>query len=71
MRKRANNKIIRRLIEYVKDDLDCIDGEVIRASKRHVKPREKQIDDYTNHIEFLLKGIKSEFKFNKKTENEY
>ena len=63
---RANNKQIRKLITYVKDDLDSINGEIISAGKKHIKPREDKIGIYMNNIEFLLKGIKSEFKFEKK-----
>lgn len=64
---RANNKMIRTLITYVKDDLDSINCEMISASKKHIKPRESRIDDYIKNIEFLLKGIKNEFKFQKET----
>ena len=63
---RANNRQIRRLITYVKDDLDSIDGEMITASKRHIKPREDKIGIYMNNIELLLRGIKNEFRFEKK-----
>lgn len=63
---RANNKIIRQLITYVKDDLDLINCEIVNANKKHIKPKERNIDTCMNHIESLLKGIKNEFKFEKK-----
>ena len=62
---RANNKQIRKLITYVQDDLGSIDGEIVKASKKHIKPREKNIVQHIESIEFLLKAIKSEFKFQK------
>lgn len=62
---RANNKQIRKLITYVQDDLGSIDGEITKASKKHIKPREKRIVQHIENIEFLLKAIKSEFKFQK------
>ena len=66
-RSRANNKMIRTLITYVKDDLDSIDCEMTSAGKKHIKPRENIVNDYIENIEFLLKGIKNEFKFKKET----
>lgn len=62
---RANNKQIRKLITYVQDDLGSIDGEIVTASKKHLKPKEKNIVQHIENIEILLKAIKSEFKFQK------
>ena len=62
---RANNKQIRKLITYVQDDLGSIDSEITKAGKKHTKPREKSIVQHIENIEFLLKAIKSEFKFKK------
>ena len=67
MKQRANNKMIKKLITYVKDDLDSVNGEIAMASKKHLKPRENRINAYMGHIEFLLKGIKNEFKFQKES----
>ena len=65
---RANNKQIRMLMSYVIDDLKGIDEELHTASRKHFKPRKDRIDSYASHIESLMKGIKCELKFEKRTE---
>lgn len=62
---RANNKEIRKLLSYVKDDIDSIDSELVRASKKHLKPSEQRIDQYVDNINFKLKCIKYDLKFKK------
>lgn len=68
-RLRANNKEIRKLISYAKDELDSIDEHLRFVAKKHVKPNERSIDDCMSRIGFLLKGIKSELKFGKGKQN--
>lgn len=62
---RANNKEIRKLLSYVKDDIDSIDNELVRASKKHLKPNEQRIDQYVDNINLKLKCIKYDLKFKK------
>ena len=62
---RANNKEIRKLLSYVKDDIDSIDSELVRASKKHLKPNEQRIDQYVDNINLKLKCIKYDLKFKK------
>lgn len=64
-RLRANNKEIRKLISFAKDELDSIDEHLRFVAKKHVKPNEQAIDDRVSRIGFLLRGIKKELKFRK------